>query len=53
MPLAVNQAVSAYDGKKDSLVQEELDKLRDATHNINEWVGHEMKTGKGSTKLNA
>lgn len=36
MPLSVNQALSAYEGKKEALVQEELEKLRDATSNINE-----------------
>ncbi|XP_064396654.1 programmed cell death 6-interacting protein-like isoform X2 [Halichondria panicea] len=38
MPLSVNQALSTYNGKKDALVQEELDKLRAATHNINELL---------------
>ena len=38
MPLSVNQAIGAYTGKKETLVNGELDKLREATHALNEYV---------------
>lgn len=38
VPLPVSRALSAYNGKKDALVSEELDKLRTATSNLNEYV---------------
>ena len=38
MPLSVNQAIGAYSGKKEALVNGELDKLREATHALNEYV---------------
>ena len=38
MPLSVNQAIGAYDGKRETLVNGELDKLREATHALNEYV---------------
>lgn len=38
MPLAVSQAVSAYATKKEEFVSTELERLRDATHNLNEYV---------------
>ena len=38
MPLAVSQAMSAYATKKEEFVSTELERLRDATHNLNEYV---------------
>ena len=38
MPLSVNQAIGAYNGKKEALVNGELEKLREATHALNEYV---------------
>ena len=38
MPLAVSQAVSAYGTKKEQFITTELDRLRDATHALNECV---------------
>lgn len=38
MPLAVSQAMSAYNTKKEEFVTTELERLRDATHNLNEYV---------------
>lgn len=36
MPLTVSQAVSAYTTKKEGLVSSELERLREATHTLNE-----------------
>lgn len=36
VPLPVSRALSAYNGKKDALVNGELDKLRNATSKLNE-----------------
>lgn len=36
VPLPVSKALQSYNGKKDSLVSEELEKLREATHTLNE-----------------
>ena len=36
MPLAVNEAVSTYNAKKESLINAELEKIREATHLLNE-----------------
>ena len=38
MPLSVNQAIGTYTGKKEALVNGELEKLREATHALNEYV---------------
>ncbi len=36
MPLSVSQAVTVYTSKKEELVSKELERLRDATHVLNE-----------------
>lgn len=36
MPLAVNDAVNAYNAKKESLINAELEKIRQATYTLNE-----------------
>jgi len=36
LPLAVSQAMSAYNIKREGLVSAELEKLREATHSLNE-----------------
>ena len=38
VPLPVSRALSAYNAKKDALVSEELEKIRSATSNLNEYV---------------
>ena len=38
VPLPVSKALQAYGGKKESLVGEELEKLREATRTLNELV---------------
>ncbi len=36
MPLSVSQAINVYTNKKEELVAKELEKLRAATHVLNE-----------------
>ncbi len=38
VPLPVSRALSAYNTKKDDLVNEELEKIRTATANLNAYV---------------
>lgn len=38
MPLAVSQAVGSYNTKKEDCVTTELERMRDATHLLNECV---------------
>jgi len=38
LPLSVSQAMGAYNAKRDELIGAELEKLREATHYLNEYV---------------